>query len=351
MKRKIKLFLPIVVMLWFVSFTLSITFGVVLTVFGFISLCAFFMFLILNKFVKSTNWWRNQYLAVEQFVSNTGYRDNLIRNYDIVNLGSNSAHFAFFYEDVKGQSWATGSQGQDMDFEILKYFHSYLRKGGTVLIPIMPFTAISTYLKERPEYWGIAYYSKFAKILDSAQIRQLPYGLKLFRYIKYPLFYNWKAIRFLVCDTHPDTRYQLSEQGMMKMELEQDATIWIKNWLKEFKLQSLDDVKDSRWVKYYDEAICLNRQIVDFCIERGLKPVFIYLPMTRHLSSLFPKSFKQFMITDFVRKANVYNVPFLDYSKVELFQDDSLYFNSFFLNLRGRKLFTKHVINDIGLYH
>ena len=55
---------------------------------------------ILDKLVKRTNWWRNQYIATSQFVSNMGYRDITIRNYDIVNLGSNPARFAFFYENT-----------------------------------------------------------------------------------------------------------------------------------------------------------------------------------------------------------------------------------------------------------
>ena len=349
MKRKIKKLLPIAIVLWIASFFLSFTLGVLLAVIGLLLISAAVLFLLLNKMLKHTNWWRNQYLATEQFVSNAGYRDNIIRNYDIANLGSNPAHFAFFYEDVKGQSWATGSQGQDMDFEVLKYFHSYLREGGTVLIPIMPFTAISPFLKERPEYWGMAYYSKFAKILDSAQVLQLPYGKKLKRYLKYPLLYNKHAARYLIADAKPDTRYMQGEQPMTRLELEQDANIWIKNWLKEFRLRSLRDVLDEKWKKYYEEALQLNRQMVDYCLERGLNPVFICVPMTHHLSNLFPEEVRNYLIADFVKKANVHNIPFLDYTLDTPFQDDSLYFNSFFLNLRGRKLFTRRVLTDIGL--
>lgn len=316
---------------------------------GTLAILALACFIWANKLVKKTNWWRNQYLATEQFVSNSGYRDNIIRNYDIVNLGSNPAHFAFFYEDVKGQSWATGSQGQDMDFEILKYFHSYLREGATVLIPIMPFTAISPYLKEKPEYWGMAYYSKFAKILDFAQTMKLPYGPILRRYLKYPLLYNRWAVKYLLHDVRIDQRYQLANQPMMRLELEQDANIWMKNWLKEFCLHNLSDVMDEWWQKYYDEAVGLNHKIVNYCLERGLKPVFISVPMTRHLSACFPDDVHRYLITDFVRKANVHDIPFLDYTNDEQFQDDCYYFNSFFLNLSGRKLFTHRVLSDLGL--
>ena len=332
------------------SFFVSIVLGATLIVLGFLSICLLFSFFVANKLLKQTNWWRNQYLATEQFVSNVGYRENIIRNYDIVNLGSNPAHYAFFYEDVKGQSWATGSQGQDMDFEILKYFHSYVKEGGTILIPIMPFTAISTYLKERPTYWGLSYYSKFAKILDGAQVTKLPYGYrKLNLYLRFPLLFNRQALIYLIHDCNPDNRYQLSDQTMMMMDLKQDAENWISGWKKEFCLKSINDVLDSRWAKYYNEAIELNKQMIDYCQERGYKPVFICVPMTKHLSELFPEGVRNFLVRDFVAKANDHNIPFLDYSLCEEFQDTNLYFNSFFLNMRGRKLFTRRVLKDLNL--
>lgn len=350
MRRKLYLLAALSIIVWIASFFVSVILGIILTVLGILGVCFLVVFIVANKLIKHTNWWRNQYLATEQFVSNNGYRDNIIRNYDIVNLGSNSAHFGFFYDKVKGQSWATGSQGQDMDFEILKYFHSYIKEGGTVLIPIMPFTAISTYLRERPDYWGLSYYSKFAKILDGAQTAALPCdSRKLNWYLRFPLLFNWRAFVFLLHDNNPDNRYLLSEQTMMEMELEQDAAHWIKGWLTEFRLKNLKDVLDARWLGYYNEAIELNKKIVDYCLERGYQPVFICVPMTKYLSDLFPEDVRNFLVRDFVTKANAHNIPFLDYTHCEDFQDPELYFNSFFLNMTGRKLFTKRVLKDLGL--
>ncbi len=349
MKRKLLIIFIAAVAIWiasaFISDLLFIVFGVI----GVLLMASMICFLIANKLLKTTNWWKNQYLACQQFVSNFGYRDNIIRNYDVVNLGSNPAHFGFFYENVVGQSWATGSQGQDMDFEILKYFHSYLRKGGTVLIPIMPFTAISSYLKERPDYWNMPYYSKFYKILDGYQGSKLPYSKDLHRYLKFPLWYNKKALRYLIKDSLPDSRYDITEQPMMKMELQQNATQWIKGWLSEFNLKSLDDCFDMRWKKYYGEAVDLTKQMVNYCLERDLKPVFICVPMTKYLSDLFPTEVRKYLVIDFVKACNEHDVPFLDYTLALEFQDASLYFDSFFLNMRGRKLFTRRVLKDLGL--
>ena len=135
----------------------------------------------------------------------------------------------------------------------------------------------------------------------------------------------------------------------MNMQLKQDAEKWINAWKKEFKLKSLSDVFNPTWNVYYDEAIDLSKKIVDFCLERGYKPVFICVPMTKHLSSLFPDDVRKYLVSDFVAKANVHNIPFFDYTLDAELQNPDLYFNSFFLNLSGRKLFTRQVLKDLGI--
>ena len=349
MRKKLIIILFVCLLCWIASVLISFKLFIALTIVGILGVLLIVLFVIANKLIKKTNWWRNQYLSTEQFVSNSGYRDNIIRNYDIVNLGSNPARFAFFYESVKGQSWATGSQGQDMDFEILKYYHSYIKEGGIVVIPIMPFTALSPYLKQRQEYWGVEYYSKFAKILDNAQVQALPNSRKVQRYLAYPLLYNRRAFRYVIKDVVIDTKYEIADQKLMLMDLEQESSFWIEHWIKEFRLGSLSDVFNDKWSQYYNEAITLNKKIVDFCLERGLKPVFVCIPMTSHLSSRFPSTFYKYMVTDFVKKCNFHNVPFYDYTYDERFKDDGLYLNSFFLNLRGRKFFTEQFLKDLKL--
>ena len=301
-------------------------------------------FLIANKLLKKTGWWQSQYAATRQFES----LGNDVK-YDIVILGSNPSRFAFFYEDVKGQSWATGSQGQAMDLAILKSYRHQINDGGTVLVAIMPFTSIATYLKERPEYWDKAYYSKFAKILNEEERAKLPECSALLSYLKYPLMSNVRLLKQLVFGWGKDRRYETTEQPLMRVELEKDGKRWINGWLKEFRLNNLEDVFDSRWSRYYQEAVNLCKEVVDYCIGEGLNPVFICVPMSHYLSDLFPADVRKYLVTDFVKACNEHNIPFLDYTLAPEFQDASLYFDSFFHNMRGRKLFTRRVLKDLGL--
>jgi hypothetical protein len=185
--------------------------------------CSFF----LNVFLKKTNWYKNIFIYTTQFVSNAGYRNDLQRNYDIVNVGSNPARFAFFYESVLGQNWSTGTQGLVEDLEILKYYFSYIKRGGIVLLPIVPFTSISPYLKYKPAYTPVSYYAKFVKILDYYQVKKMPLFKTVCRFIKYPLFIQPKAFRYLIRDVEKDNRLYLSEQVMQPLELNNDADKWM----------------------------------------------------------------------------------------------------------------------------
>lgn len=306
--------------------------------------------LALNALYKRTNHWKNQFLFEKNFISNLGYRDNLSRNLEVVNLGSNPAKYGLFYENVRGQNWATGSQGLGMDFEILRYFHSYLKEGGIVLIPIMPFTAISQYIKTKKGYWNDSYYIKFARILDPNQTRQLPNGSKLLRKIHYPLIFDPLLIRYLIADVPTDNTLELSEQTMSAVELENDADKWISGWKKEFDAATSNDfIFDSKYVPYREESAAIIRQIVGYCKERNLKPVLLTIPISKYLAKKFSACFRQKMIYDFIDALNIDGIMLVDYMFDPRFDDPSFYNGSFFLNLKGRKAFSTQVMKDLGL--
>lgn len=303
-----------------------------------------------NKFYKKTHHWRNKFAFQSRFMPFPSNSHGNERKYDIVNLGSNPAMFGFFYADAYGQNWATGSQGLPMDFEILKFYHSHIKEGGVVLIPIMPFTAISQYLKTKPAYWSDSYYMKFASILAPDKVSHLGNTKKNYSHmLKYPVFYNPKLVRYILRDINEDRTLDISEQPMQVLELEQDAKKWISEWLKEFDVHSMEGFYGGKFHSFIEEGIGILREMIDFCLDNKLKPVLITLPMTAYLDGKFSEEFKQKLVKDFVSAANTKNVIFLDYWGKHILTDPSLYMNSFFFNLRGRKIFTKKVLTDLGL--
>ena len=136
----------------------------------------------------------------------------------------------------------------------------------------------------------------------------------------------------------------------MKVEsYELDANKFIKNWKQQFSISDLNDTISKQNLECITYNTILLTEMISFCLERNLKPVVLFPPVTRALSSKFSETFRENYIYSFIRNANTKQVPFLNYFDDERFTDSDLYFNSFFLNPRGMKLFTKQVLFDIGL--
>lgn len=324
--------------------------GIVLFAIEAFATLALVLTLLLNNAVKKTNWYKNVFIYTKQMCSNAGYRDYMIRNLDIVNVGSSPARFAFHYDNVLGENWSTGNQGKDMDFEILKFRHSFLKRGGIVLLPIVPFSSVAGYLKKyRPEYLGTKYYAKFASTLDPTQAIKIPECRAALRWINYPLFYNLKAVKYLLFDEQPDARLSLTEMPMMYPQLVEDARHIMDGWLKEFKLKTIHDNFSPELKEGFEISVKTMQSIIDFLIERELKPVIVLTPMSKPLQNYFTEDIKKRLIYDYIESINRPQVKFLDYSTTEELQDPSLYFNALFLNLRGRKIFTNEVLKDLKL--
>lgn len=351
MRRRYKWGLALLVLLGITLFLLRIdaTIGIMCLVVELFVVALIAIFFVLNELLKHTIWYKNVFIYTDQMCTNMGYRNYLIRNLDIVNVGSNPARFAFHYENILGENWSTGNQGLDMDFEILKFRHSFLKKGGYVLIPILPFSSVSGYLIDKPEYCGIKYYAKFARTLDPLQASLIPSVRSAFKWIRFPLFCEPKALRYLILDEQADNRLSLPEMRLMKPQLIEDARKMMESWLVEFKMKSIEEPLGNELIEGRNLSIKKMQEIIDFLHERELNPVLVLPPMSKPLQIYFTQDVKQKLIYDFIKLINRPSVRFLDYSNEEKWQNPSLYFNSLYMNLPGRKQFTNQVLTDLGL--
>lgn len=307
-----------------------------------------FLFYFLNGLLKETKWYQNHFRFTNKFVNDFAYRTNIIRNYEIVNVGSNPALYGFFYEDIIGQNWSTGSQGPDMDFEILKQYHSYLKKGGVILIPIMPFSSISMYVKGKNNYWGPSYYAKFLKILQESQIPQ-EMVCAARDFMDNPLARNRSRLKYIYHDCDSNDHLGIAGQIMSAMDLEQDACKWIKGWLDEFDMNSLEEVLGDRFKNEITESVRIYRSMIDFCLEREYRPVIVMMPMEKHLLDKFDEELLSKLYYDFVNQINHRRIEVLDYIKESSFSHSSLYLNSLLMNLKGRKQLTRQVLYDLEI--
>jgi hypothetical protein len=295
-------------------------------------------FAVLNKLLTNTNWWKNIFVFTKQF--------EVSGNYDIVNVGSNPARFAFDYEGVKGENWSTGTQGLDMDLVVLKAYNKCLNKEATIILPIVPFSSVSGSLgiPKRPQYL-----CKFVRIAKRTLIDNRYKICKTKWYLRFPLLFKPKAIQLLLRDVKKDERLIVSEQHLQQEEMELDAKKWVDLWKKEFNISDLNGKLPAHLKNGRDKSIEMMCEMVGYILKCGYNPIIVSPPMSASLMQYFTDDVRNTYIYSFVKSVQEkYDVQYLDYMDSE-FVDNKYYFNALYMNLVGRRNFTKRVLIDLGV--
>ena len=179
------------------------------------------------KILYKTNWYKSMFLDPnhEIYPDNVWYRDHDERNFDVVNLGSSGGKWACAYADlnIKAMNWAQQPQTLLEDYNLLRHFHSILKRGGYVLITILPFTGLN-------QKTGLMDAMKYVKFDIQGEPIQ-PYMFNdAIRYATYPFLFKKTALKVLIryfmgrdkkCGLHPET--QLEYNPMKSNELEKDG--------------------------------------------------------------------------------------------------------------------------------
>lgn len=302
-------------------------------------------FLFLNKRVKQTNWYKNIEIDKSNYPTNEWYRDHTERNFDIINLGSSSALYAFDYSDtgLKAFNWGLQPQSMEYSFKVLKNFYSILKHRGFVVIPFSPFSALSVKNK-----WNFALNDRYYGILDYTLIENHE---EVASRRNYPLrAFPKVAIKRLIKDIPPIQHGRAAINKCVTFEdFTLDAKRWIELWKKEFSIDDLNAPISDENLAGMRERRETIMSMIEFCIERELQPILVITPMHPILSKEFSPEFRNSYIYSYIKELNIHNIPFLDYMDSVEFTDDQFYQNSFFLSEEGAKKFTNRFLKDLGL--
>lgn len=302
----------------------------------------------LSPILKRTNWYKNFFLE-DIYPGNKWYREHPERNFDLVVLGSSSAKWAFDFSDstLKTMNWAQQPQTLVEDYNLLRNFHSILRKNGIVIITIMPFTGLN-------KKTGIHDALKYLKIHSHEPIEPLFYS-EAKRIERNPVLFGKPAlkafVKYLMGKDVPPLTYDyamVNNNPMNDEQLEENARLFIEGWKRQFGIKDWEAILTPENHEGRQYRIELMRTIIDFLRERSYQPIFVIPPVTKHLSKYFTPSFNEIYVYSFLRGINR-DVKLLDYSRRKEFQADDLFFNSFFLNKKGRKFFSRQILLDLGL--
>lgn len=305
-----------------------------------------------NSIIKKTQWYRSLFVDYDYqiYPGNVWYRAHDERNFDIVALGSSGAKWAFDFESagVKGMNWANQPQTLLEDYNLLRHYHSILHKGSYVLITIMPFSGLN-------KATGLMDAIKYTRLDYQGEAIQPHMYKEACRYAQMPIKFGKPAvkalIRYLLHKEPKNNSILQARTGnnpMTSEQLEANALSFITGWKKQFQISDFDAPLTPRNREGRDYRINLMRELVDFCTERGYKPVYVIPPVTEHLSKYYTDKFQETYIYSFLRDVDR-DVELFDYSKEKYLADDTLYFNSFFMNKKGASIFTERVLKDLGL--
>ena len=339
MKKKIFTSGLIYAALCLLSLAVSIKLAILLLFVGVLALFVFAVLLYINKSVKKTQWYQNVIPNMSLYPTNEWYREHLERNFDVVNIGSSSARYAFDYSElpVKAFNWGEQPQSLNNGFKILKTYFSILKKGGTVIISLGPLSGLDVEGK-----WQKDANDKYYYILPSELINDYSSVAKR---RNYPLvYYPITSIKNLLRKTFGKENGGDTELAKTFID---DSEKWIRIWKAQFGIKSFEEPLSEANNKGQERRIALLKDILAFCIERDLQPSVVIPPMHSSLANKFTPTFRENYIYSFVNKANIFNVPFLNYMDDERFDDDKYFYNSFFLNEEGAKTFTKIVLKDL----
>ena len=295
---------------------------------------------ILNALYKRTNHFNNQFVDVRKYWDMSKFPKDL----QIVNLGSNHPKFGLDYSEtgIKGENCAVGPQTFEYDFAILKKITPYLVSNAVVLIPI----CLQNFFLYRQK--SRAVHAKYYTFLPKEDIVNYSRWEQI-KLLKYPLFFHPSLLRFLIRDVKKDTRLELTENPMKDADqLCKDAKYWIDCWNREFNITLPTPVLSEENKSDIQHNIDILRETLHYCQEHSFMAVVMLLPVTEYLSSRYTEDFIQNHILRYIDEANQVGAPVLNYLKDTRFASPDLYINSFFMNKKGRILFTGEVVSRVN---
>jgi hypothetical protein len=164
----------------------------------------------------------------------------------------------------------------------------------------MPFTGLN-------KATGLMDTFKYLETLYWDVIKDMPFAKKAQILRSYPILFGKPAVKAMIRYllrrevVVSDWRLDVEKNPMTYEELERDAQGWISGWAKQFDIKNLADDLTEENRKGRKIRVKVMQEIVDFCIERGYRPVYVIPPVTKFLSSWYTEKFKKLFFYDFLQ--------------------------------------------------
>jgi len=268
----------------------------------------------------------------------------LQKKYDRIAFGSSYGLYGIsFPQETNGFNFCIGGQFFYYTDKMLReYAPKCLKPGGTIYLVIadLVFARVGKGLY-RPE--------RYSLLLSKESLGE-EYSFLNYMRMRFSLFYRPK-IRTLIAslvrgeENHFDT---LCENNLNYNKTLEQAKKRCASWCRQFGLKNtVSDIIEPELDLEFGKTRAILTGMIQFCLDNGFKPILVVTPVSKAMNECLSDEFMKRVLYDNIKMANEQKVPFLDYLKDARFQDISLYANNAdCLNAKGRKLFTKLLIED-----
>lgn len=289
---------------------------------------------IINRWVRESPWFKEGELSdCEKFLS------DIPHGLKIVNLGSNSAKFAFLYDDlpIRAFNFAMGPQCLRMDLKIFQCYKKYLHPSAVVFIPLCPFSSMAGYNYDID--------TKYHLILPEECV---------------PNFLKKTKLRLQKLNDNPVSAYPLMRlfidvknffiRKRNSIDYDSNATQWINSWKTEFNILELNASISNENTKNKIDSASILSELISECKLFGCKPYVVMPPIFESLSSKMIEEMREAYIYNYLKLAGVDDNEFLNYIDYkDITTNKSMFRNAYFLNDTGAKYFTHILLSDLNL--
>jgi hypothetical protein len=268
--------------------------------------------------------------------------------WDCIAIGSAYCRYGIDFTDtgINGYNLGFGSQFFYYTNKILLQYSKYCNTGSYVLIICadLVFAEVGKGLYESHRYY---------RVLDKKMWND-EYSLKGdLKYNILPIFFQPKLIKKCLLRLKGidyNARYnkviinELSEE-----EVKQSANNRCRDWVDQFGLvNTISPNLSSDLEKTFIKTRAILEEMIDYCLSNNLKPILVVTPVSEQLNKNLSDEFIYSVLLKNIKIANTHNVPVMNYLRDKRFADFKLYHNNAdFLNVTGRRLFTKILLSDI----
>lgn len=293
----------------------------------------------LNGLIRRTHWFNDV-----MFPDCRKFWEYNTFNTEVINLGSTSGCHAFNYDGlpVRGANFALCHNPLSGDQAILKNYFGYLNPMEShVIIPLCVFSSLAggyEFMEDR--FYTLLYPTSIPHFSYIRQQQVKQYAARPIR-----LFPLWSIYTELKSMLKGKKKNVLTEEQMQR-----DANGWINGWKHEFAIYDFSQPLSLINQDGLKDASHILNEMISFCKERNITPYLILPPMYHTLAEKFDGNARKVLLDGLVDTIEDKTVKFYNYMDDPRFtHETSLFQNSFLLNEKGAKKFTKIVLSDIGI--